>query len=214
MADHIKTRPDHVLEDPGALAIASLYARSYLDAARRNGIPDTDAEEELATFVDEVVQKFPELSTILASESIGRDDKLALIDRSIAPRCTEFFCNFLKVLVRHGRGDLIRSIRQVMVRIREELAGQRRVELRLARPLSDYSRTKLYDHLKSTLGFDPLLRETVDPALIGGLVIQIGDTVYDSSLRTRLKQLSGRLVERAFNEIQSGRDRFSHPEGD
>ena len=45
-------------------------------------------------------------------------------------------------------------------------------------------------------------------------ILQVGDTVYDSSLRSRLKQLKGRLVEKAFNEIQSGRDRFSHPEGD
>ena len=54
----------------------------------------------------------------------------------------------------------------------------------------------------------------VDESLIGGLVIQVGDTVYDSSLRTRIKTLAGRLTERTLNEIQSGRDRFSHPEGD
>ncbi|MCA9036130.1 MAG: F0F1 ATP synthase subunit delta, partial [Planctomycetaceae bacterium] len=47
----------------------------------------------------------------------------------------------------------------------------------------------------------------------GGLIIQVGDTVYDSSLRSRLQQLRGRLVEKALNEIQSGRDRFSHTEG-
>ncbi|MFO0252168.1 MAG: hypothetical protein ACK56X_23255 [Planctomyces sp.] len=46
------------------------------------------------------------------------------------------------------------------------------------------------------------------------MVLQVGDTVFDSSLRSRLKSLRARLVEKAFNEIQSGRDRFSHPEGD
>ena len=69
-------------------------------------------------------------------------------------------------------------------------------------------------HLKSTFGFEPVLQETVDASLLGGVILQVGDTVYDSSLRSRLKQLKGRLVEKAFNEIQSGRDRFSHPEGD
>jgi len=212
MTDRIKTRPDHVLEDPGALAIASLYARSYLEAARANGIDD--AREELASFVDDVLDRSPELQAALASETIGRDHKLAFLDRAIAPHCSEFFLNFLKVLVRHGRGDLISEIRQIMVRIGEDAAGQQRVEVRSPRPLTDASRSKLYEHLKETLGFDPILRETVDPALLGGLVIQVGDTVYDSSLRSRLRQLNGRLVERALHEIQSGRDRFSHPEGD
>ena len=46
-----------------------------------------------------------------------------------------------------------------------------------------------------------------------GLVIQVDDTVYDGSLRTRLKQLRGRLDNRSIHEIQSGRDRFSHPKG-
>jgi F-type H+-transporting ATPase subunit delta len=212
MTDRFKTRPDHVLEDPGALAIASLYARSYLDAAKENDIDD--AEEELTSFVDDVLDRFEDLDGVLSSESISRDNKLAMIDRSIAPHCSEFFCNFLKVLVRHGRADLIGAIRRVMAQIKEEQAGKHRVQIRSARPLSEDSRTQLYDHLKSALGFEPILQESVDTSLVGGLIIQVGDTVYDSSLRTRLKQLRGRLVESTLNEIQSGRDRFSHPEGD
>jgi F-type H+-transporting ATPase subunit delta len=212
MTAHNTTRPAHVLEDPGALAVASLYARSYLDAARANDIPD--AEEELASFVDDVLGRFPDLLDTLTSDSISRDSKLAFIDRCLAPHCSEFFSNFLKVLVRHGRCELIAPIRELLVRIREEAAGQKRVEVRSPRELTDASRTKLYEHLKSTLGFEPLLHESVDASLLGGVVIQVGNTVYDSSLRTRLKQLNGRLVERALHEIQSGRDRFSHPEGD
>lgn len=212
MTNRIKTRPDHVLEDPGALAIASLYARSYLSAAAEQNI--AEAEEELASFVDDLLGRFPELLSVLASESVSRDDKLAFVDRSVAPHCSEFFANFLRVLIRHGRVELIREIRQVLTRMREVESGQQRVHIRTARPLSDESRGQLTDHLRSTLGFEPLLHEKVDEGLIGGVVIQVGDTIYDSSLRTRLKQLSGRLIERAFNEIQSGRDRFSHPEGD
>ena len=90
---------------------------------------------------------------------------------------------------------------------------QRRVQIRTSKPLSESSRSQITDQLKNKLGFDPILQESVDESLIGGLIIQVGDTVYDSSLRTRLKTLAGRLTERTLNEIQSGRDRFSHPEG-
>lgn len=212
MAEQLKTRPDHVLEDPGAKAVASLYARSFITAAKQNNV--SDADEELGSFVDDILADSPDFRTLLISESISRDDKLGLIDRVVAPKSTEFFANFLKVLVRHGRIDLVDEIRQVVIQLQEELAGNQRVQIRSAKQLSDKSRSEITNQLKNKLGFDPILQESVDESLIGGLIIQVGDTVYDSSLRTRLKTLTGRLTERTLNEIQSGRDRFSHPEGD
>lgn len=212
MSEQLKTRADHVLEDPGAKAVASLYARSYLAAAKQNDV--SDAPEELASFVDDVLAKSPGFRDLLVSDSLSRDEKLGLIDRVVAPKSTEYFANFLKTLVRHGRIDLIAEIRLVVVEVQEELAGKKRVQIRSAKPLSDKSRSEITNQLKSKLGFDPILQESVDESLIGGLIIQVGDTVYDSSLRTRLKTLAGRLTERTLNEIQSGRDRFSHPEGD
>lgn len=212
MSEQLKTRPDHVLEDPGAKAVASLYARSFIAAAGQNGVQDAD--QELASFVDDALGQSSDLNTLLFSDSISRDDKLGLIDRIVAPRSSEFFVNFLKVLVRHGRIDLIAEIRQVVIEVQEELSGSQRVKVRSAKALTDKSRADVIGKLKNKLGFDPILQESVDESLIGGLIIQVGDTVYDSSLRTRLKTLAGRLTERTLNEIQSGRDRFSHPEGD
>lgn len=101
-----------------------------------------------------------------------------------------------------------------MVRLTEIESGKQRVRVRSARPLSQTSREEIRSSLKGRFGFDPILEESVDADLLGGMVLQVGDTVFDSSLRSRLKSLRARLVEKAFNEIQSGRDRFSHPEGD
>ena len=208
----LKTRPDSVLEDPGALAVATLYAQSYLSGAALNGI--SAPEEELNSLLDDLLAAEPEFSDLLMSDSLRRDDKLAIVERVIAPGSSAYFANFLRVLIRHGRVELLPMIRQVLVRVQEEATGKRRVRVKSAKPLSDGSRSQIREKLKSKFGFDPVLQETVDALLIGGLVLQVGDTVYDSSLRSRLKQLKGRLVEKALNEIQSGRDRFSHPEGD
>lgn len=206
------SRSDRVLEDPGALAVATMYAQSYLTAAKDAGI--ASPESELNSLVDDVLAKYPDFEQLLLSDSIGRDDKLAIVDRVIAPQGSPFFTNFLRVLISHGRIDMLSSIRTVLERLREEAAGKKRIRVRSAKPLSEASRSKIAAHLKNTFGFEPVLQETVDASLLGGVVLQVGDTVYDSSLRSRLKQLKGRLVEKAFNEIQSGRDRFSHPEGD
>ncbi len=206
------SRPDSVLEDPGTLAVATMYAQSYLSAAAENGV--AAPEEELNSLVDDVLVKFPEFEQLLMSDSLGRDDKLAIVDRVIAPRVSGFFVNFLKVLIRHGRIAMLPLVQNVVAKLQEEAAGKKRIRVKSARALSDSSRSQIVAHLKSTFGFEPVLQETVDASLLGGVILQVGDTVYDSSLRSRLKQLNGRLVEKAFNEIQSGRDRFSHPEGD
>ena len=207
-----KNRLDNVLEDPGALAIATMYARSYMTAAALNGVGAP--EEELNSFLDDVLGSFSEFEELLLSDAVGRDDKLAILDRTIAPKASEFFVNFLRVLIRHGRIAMLPMIRRVLGRLQEEAAGKRRVRVRSAKPLSESSRSQIREQLMIKLGFEALLQETVDASLIGGMILQIGDTVYDSSLRSRLKELKGRLVEKALNEIQSGRDRFSHSERD
>ncbi|MFN9721357.1 MAG: ATP synthase F1 subunit delta [Planctomycetota bacterium] len=206
------TRSDSVLEDPGALAVATMYAQAYLTSAKSAGV--AQPEEELNSLIDDVLDRHPDFAQLLLTDALGRDDKLSIIDRVIAPKSSEYFANFLRVLVRHGRMDMLPQVRSVLERLQEEAAGKRRVQVRTAKPLSEASRSKIASHVKTTFGFEPVLQETVDPSLLGGVVLQVGDTVYDSSLRSRLKQLKGRLVEKAFNEIQSGRDRFSHPEGD
>lgn len=208
----LKTRPDSVLEDPGVLTVAGLYARSYLSAAQSAGI--AQPQDEMNAFVDEVLGQFVQFAEMMDSSFISRADKMALVDRVVAPQFSEFFTNFIRVLIRHGRIELVSAIRNVMVRAQEEASGQKRVRIRSARSLSEESRRLLTEQLKNKLGFEPILQESVDESLIGGLIIQVGDSVYDSSLRSRLKTLSGRLVEKALNEIQSGRDRFSHPERD
>lgn len=207
-----KQRSDNALEDPGALAVATMYARSYMSSAAQNGV--AAPEEELNSLVDDVLGKYPEFQNLLMSDSVGRDDKLGIVDRVIAPKSSDFFANFLRVLIRHGRISMLPMIQSVLAQLQEVAAGKRRVRVRTAKPLTSSARSQIVSDLKMKLGFDALLQETVDASLIGGMILQVGDTVYDSSLRSRLKQLKSRLVEKALNEIQSGRDRFSHPEGD
>ena len=136
-----------------------------------------------------------------------------MIDRVVTGRATPLFANFLKVLANHGRADLLRSIRLQADIEHERRAGKRRVSVSSAAELSADSVAAIRSSLAISLGCDPILETRVDPSLIGGLVVRVGDTVYDGSLKTQVKQLRARLRERCLNEIQRGRDRFSHPEG-
>lgn len=207
----IATRPAHVLEDPSAKAVARVYSQAFLNAAGGAGV--AAALEEFTSFVDDVLQPNPEFERLLTSEVTGREDKLALIERIVAPRASQLFTNFLRVVARHERLDLLPLILADAWEEHERRSGQRRVTVRSAAPLSDDQLNRIKNRLATTLSSEPIVIPEVDESLIGGLVIQVGDTVHDGSLRTRIKNLSHRLKEKYVHEIQSGRDRFSHSEG-
>ncbi len=59
------------------------------------------------------------------------------------------------------------------------------------------------------LGATPVISLTVDPSLIGGLVVQVGDDVYDASVRNRLEQVRRRLVEEKLSEIRGRSGQFT-----
>ncbi|MCA9114945.1 MAG: ATP synthase F1 subunit delta [Planctomycetaceae bacterium] len=208
----LQARLPTVMEDPGAQQIARVYADAFLDSAASSGVENV--LEEFTSFQDEVIQPNPEFWVLLTEGVLSVDERLALIDRAIAPVASEHFASFLKVLTRHGRMDLLPLILQE-AHIRYELrTGRQRVTVTSAVPLSDEQQEQVRGRIRESFEFEPILEPRVDATVLGGLIVQIGDTVYDGSLRTRMKQLRNRLRQRSLHEIQSGRNRFSHPEGD
>ena len=206
------SRVPHVFEEPGVKAIAAVYAEALLGVS---GEPaGTQRVEELGDFIVNVLDAHPQLETLLTSPRITQSEKLALLERAVLPHASPFFANFLKVLASRDRLELLRAIHVVSIEQLETQLGQRRVQVRAASQLSDDEVDQIRRVMQQKLTAEPVLHVEIDPSLIGGLIIQVGDTVYDSSLRNRLGQLHSRLRQRYVHEIQSGRDRFSHPEGD
>lgn len=206
----LKTKIPNVFQDPRAESVAKVYAIGYLDAA---GSEAASAVEELNSFVSEVLGTQPVFDQLLCGTSLGQDDKLKLIERVVAGRASPLFGNFLRVLARHDRLSLLSGIRGLVESEFERRSGQQRVSVTSAAALSHATLESIRSALRTGLGREPIMDTRVDATLVGGLVVRVGDTVYDGSLKTQVKQLRARLRERCLNEIQRGRDRFSHPEG-
>ena len=111
MAEPLKTKIASVMEDPSVMQIARVYAKSFLGAAVST-IGVEAALEEGQSFVDDVLQRNPDLERLLVSPTINRGDKLKLIERVVTGRGSEFITSFLKVLARHDRLDLLPNILQ------------------------------------------------------------------------------------------------------
>lgn len=203
-------RPKHVLEDPSALSIAMVYAVALLDAAKSAGV-----DQPLVEFREllDAVQSKPEFESLLSSPMLNRDNKQGIIERSLKPRCSEFLGNFLVVLAKHDRLELLATILHEATQEQERRSGRQRVLVRSAVALSPEQLESIRVQLKSAMTTDPIVVPQVEPALLGGLIIQVQDTIFDGSVATRLTNLTQRLRERYVHEIQGGRNRFSSPEG-
>ena len=211
MANATETaRLQHVLEDPSARSIAMVYAVALLDAAKSAGV-----DQPLVEFREllDAVQSQPEFESLLSSPMLNRDNKQGIVERALKPRCSEFLGNFLLVLAKHDRLDLLATILHEATQEQERRSGRQRVLVRSAVALSPEQLESIRVQLKSAMTTDPIVVPQVEPALLGGLIIQVQDTIFDGSVATRLTNLTQRLRERYVHEIQGGRNRFSSPEG-
>lgn len=213
MSSETIDRMPSVMDNPDVIPIARTYAIAYLDAAGAAGLSEADAAGELRSLVVDGFRELPELRDVLCSNTHSVERVIPFIDQALGNRVGPLVVNFLKVLARHDRLPLLPVIENQVERVWETRTGRKRVQVSTAIPLSDELAASLRQEIQGKFGFDPIVEAVVDPALLGGLTLRIGDTVYDGSLKSRVQQLHTRLRERCLHEIQRGRDRFSSPEG-
>jgi F-type H+-transporting ATPase subunit delta len=203
-----RNQAGHLFADVGALRVARVYAEALMRAAEKQGKVE-EVWEQLDSLVQELFPARPELEQFLASGAVTREDKAKFLDKVFSGRASELFRNFLFVLNRHDRLDLVRAIHQAFRDLLDARARRVRVEVRTAVPLDDGLRNLLVEQIRDLLHLEPALEERVSPELLGGVVLRVGDQLFDGSVRSRLLKLREQLRERSSHEIQSRRDRFS-----
>ena len=196
--------------DVAAQRIARVYAEALLNAAEKRGQAES-VLEELRSVVNELFPKEPHLEGFLASGSVGRDTKAQVLNKAFEGRADESLVNFLLVLNDHERLELLRPIVVALGEEFDRRARRVRVRVHSAVPLAADQEERLRRELHDTFKLQPILQMTVDPDLLGGLIVRVDDWVYDGSVRTQLETIRNQLIERSSHEIQSRRDRFSSP---
>jgi F-type H+-transporting ATPase subunit delta len=165
-----------------------------LDAAAASNQAD-QVLEELAEFIDGVLGAAPKFEAFLVSGA-ARGRKAEVIRRAFDGRASDLFLNFLLVLNAHRRLDLLRGIRAVATELHAERAGRLRVLVTSAVPLTDDHRESLRQELRAKYRKEPVLTARVEPDLLGGLVVRVGDWLYDASVRARLETVRQQIIER------------------
>lgn len=179
---------------PGRTSAASIrYAKALFGLASEEGRVEP-LRQELDRLI-EAMRASPELRDVLMRPLHPAAERRAALRGVAAPLAlSPLLVNFCSFLIDQRRTRDLEAIRDDYVRLAEEAAGRMRGEVVTAAPLASAQLERLRAALSRRTGREVELSVRVDPALLGGVRAQVGDLVFDGSLRTQLERLRASLT--------------------
>jgi len=176
------------------LVIADVYAAAlYRLAADANLVDEVRAElEELVRMAAADLQ----LGAFLSSSAVDDDDRERSLEKMFRGRLSDVVLNTLQILNRRGRLGLLSVVLRAYVLRLEVDRNQVEVTVTSAVELDAGQKTQVEEVAATLSGKQPIVDYIVDPEILGGLVLQIGDRRLDNSLRRHLAIARDRLLER------------------
>jgi len=175
-------------------AVARVYAQALMDLGEKEGnlsriVDDLHAVRELYDHNREFYEFF-------VTPRLDRPEKKRILDEAVKGKLDRSVLGLLHVLVDKRREMIIDNVVAEFDRFRDLREGRLHVHVTAARPLEDEARKDIARRLQKATGKQVKIHERVDPRVLGGLVVKVGDRVLDGSLRRKLQALRRVLVDR------------------
>ncbi len=175
-----------------AKLVSKVYGEALFELALEKQSIDTLFDEVLV--VREALSENKELIQMLTHPQIAKEERLSVVEKVFRGRVSDDLTGFLLLVVDKGRaGELDAVLGYFLSKVKEyKKIGV--VDVASAIELSAAQKKQIESKLLATTDYTTVeMRYSTEPALIGGLVIRIGDRVVDSSIRTKLQQLEKQL---------------------
>ena len=173
--------------------IARNYAEVLLTLAQRGGDPAVWGR--LLGDLADAMRNDPRLRVYLGSPRVSEEEKNAALSRALASAAApRNFVRFIQTLVTNRRQLLIPDIAVAYEGVLDELEGRVHADVTVARPSTPEEEQAIAAQLTRAFGKTVVPHVRVNPAILGGVVVRVGDTVMDGSVRRRLAMLRNRLV--------------------
>ena len=172
--------------------IAKNYAEALLELARRAN--DVEGWGKMMMDVSDAVEADESLRLFLATPRVSADAKNEILAKAFQDRMPRLFVRFLQALVKNRRQALISEIADEYRTLLDFVQGRVHAQVTVARESDDAERKLIASELSRVIGKTVIPHLTVNPAIIGGLVVRVGDQVMDGSVRRRLASLRNQLV--------------------
>lgn len=186
----------------GPTIIARNYAETLLALARRHGGDETiDAFAHAIDDVADLLRREPRIRAFLETPRVDLEARKAAVRAAFAGRVPEYFLRFLLVVVEKRRQSLLPLIADEYRALIDQLRNRVRADITLpVEPAPDMQR-EIVATLERKLGQTVIPTFRVNPELIGGVVIRVGDQILDGSVQRRLATLRRRLVAAPLPEL-------------
>ncbi len=173
-------------------AVSRVYAEALLGLAKQNN--DVDGLAEEVAGLGELLDGNADLRKLIASPVIADAKRRDFIQRTFEGKTSDTLYKFIQVLSRKGRLASLPGVCTAFAGLVAQERGQIDVEAIVAQELDDATAQRVARELGESMNKTVNLQQTVDPSLIGGMRLRIGDRLIDASVATRLKNAAARLA--------------------
>ena len=167
------------------------YATALYQEADADGV--LEAVDDDVLMLRRSLESNRELSRFFKSPVIPTEKKDTILQKLLGEKVHDLLVQFLRLLVEKDRETLTKEILDQYQTLRDEHRGIVDATVTVAQSLADEDREALVEALEKKTGKDVRLHLEENPDLIGGLVVRIGDQVFDGSVRNQLNALRDRL---------------------
>lgn len=181
-------------------AVARRYAKGLFDVAY-----EMNMVEEVAQDLDgiaELLEQEPSLQEVLECRRVPTHVKKEIIRNIFQERISPVVLGFLEILIDKHRERNFGAIRESYHDFLKKYKNIIVAEVKTAFPLEPQFEEKLKEVLKKSTGKNVEIQVSVHPELIGGLVVQIGDRVYDGSVTKQLKMMGARIMKSSLGKLE------------
>ncbi len=168
-----------------------VYSEAVFELAKEQGNAD-EVKEELDALA-EIFDSAPELGKFLTVPTVTIGEKLSVIERTFKGKISDTSYNLLCVAAENGRAALIPGIAADYRERWYEMKNIAEVKVTTSIPLSDTLRIKLKAKLEAVMKKTVILTENVDPSIMGGIILNYGNTMTDGSVRSKLDALQKQI---------------------
>lgn len=174
------------------------YAAALYEEANANGVLEA-VDEDVLMLLESLDANRP-LARVFESPVIPQDKKDSIVRELLDGRVEDLTVRFLRLLIQKDRETMTEEILDQYRSLRDEQRGIVDAEVTVARSLTDEDQSALVEALEEKTGKKIRLHLHENPDLIGGLVVRIGDRVFDASVRSQLGALHDRLRDATLTE--------------
>jgi F-type H+-transporting ATPase subunit delta len=177
-----------------SITSADRYSLALYELASENNILSQVEDQSLSIL--SLISSSKDFSNLIKDPTNNQDDLLKVIDNiSNENKFESLLKNFLSFLITKRRFFYIEQILKSFIEICSQKRGELKAELKSAKELSSNEISKITDELTKNFSSKIKLNYKHDESLIGGLIVQVGSTMVDTSIKNKLQQIENRMIE-------------------